>query len=107
MCIDVNLTFLIFQHVRAVQWHFQCSAGSIKKTYEKLEIEIKRPESFPSLIAETEKRLLNLLRENRELIASNSVSERKNELLQNLQNKNYETANSMSEKKDDLERKIS
>jgi hypothetical protein len=64
------------------------------------------PDSFLSFLVDTEKRLLNLLRENSELRASNSVSERRNELLQNLHNKNCETAKSMSEKKGDLERKI-
>lgn len=45
------------------------------------------PDSFLSFLVDTEKRLLNLLRENSELRASNSVSEHRNELLQNLQNK--------------------
>jgi hypothetical protein len=46
------------------------------------------PDSFLSLIlVDTEKWLWNLLRENSELRASNSVSEHRNELLQNLQNK--------------------
>jgi hypothetical protein len=49
---------------------------------------------------------LNLLKENNKLRASNSMLERRNELLKNFHKKEYQKAKSMSETHAYLDRKI-